>query len=143
MLKCDYGRQYGVLIESLDVEYGLHAPERMPLDGRPLFFGELGGFIENIRGDVELADIVKQRGQPEIHEQPLGEAELLSECHRQDAHIYGMMIGVIVVVLDGGHAEKEFMLPQKLIHHRLNNALRPLDANLFAGAQFPHDALRE
>ena len=63
-----------------------------------LFVGQLVGLVEDLLRRAHLADVVHQRRQAELAQQPALDAERARLAHRQDRHVHHVGERVVVVV---------------------------------------------
>jgi hypothetical protein len=79
----------------------LGAVHGVPPHDRELLVGQLVGLVEDLLRRAHLADVVHQRRQAELAQQPAFDAQRARLPHREDRHVHHVGEGVVVVVAHG------------------------------------------
>ena len=112
MLERDHRRQrrdVGRAAQDLGAVDDVHAHDR------ELGVGELVGLVQDFERGAHLADVVHQRGQPELAQQRAVDAQAARLGHHQDRHVHHVGEGVVVVVLERGERHQR----GAVLRHRL------------------------
>ena len=80
----------------------LGAVHGVPPHDRELVVGQLVGLVQDLLRRPDLADVVHQRRQAELAQQPSFDAERARLAHRQDRHVHHVRERVVVVVAHRG-----------------------------------------
>ena len=84
----------------VDVGQHLHAPHRMLLDHGPFLDGEAAGFVQDLRRDHQLADVMQQRADAEPEERFLIQPRFRGEGAGEIGNAFAMTLRVMVLRFD-------------------------------------------
>jgi hypothetical protein len=84
----------------------LGALDRVALHDLEFAIVELIGFVENVRGCLDLADVVHQRRETELAQQRAVDSKAACLPHREDGYVHHVGERVIVVVLQRCQAQE-------------------------------------
>ena len=92
------------------------ADHRMPLDDLELLRGQPSGFVEDLRRDPHLADVVQQPAEPEQMQLLFVHAQVAAEGDREHTDVEAVFGGIFVLMLDLGHPEHGLRIGEDGLH---------------------------
>jgi hypothetical protein len=73
----------------------------------PLVFSQVSRFAENFMRDFYLAQVMKKATESKMFERGTGKPNVASEAQGQNGDVYGVRIGVVVVVFNGAQTQEQ------------------------------------